>query len=422
VVGRLNLEESVPYRLVILNACVQARLVLVPSPSVTLKGSQTFLRGEGMARASFKIAPGIRISASSRGIRTSIGNGKARVSFGSGGTYTSAKIGGVRVSQSSSASTARRQPSRSSQPKRPSLAQLERAEKAAAAEAQIAELAALEKSLVTLHHEDFDPAEPASIPAPPGADYELIRSALSEQMVAGIGRFQVAERKAAKAQAAQLALAEKARLEAEWQHSYEVHCRLAQENWEKLLGHEPETVMMALEEAFADNASEATCVDVGTEEGENYATIVILFGAAQMVPERTPSFTPAGKPTTKKRTKADRNALYVSALASTVLATVKEGLAVAPSVAQFRVVVMRKDSGAATPADFLAPIYAGSFQRSALERVRWRDVDSVALLLTADEALFSRKGAAGDVMPISMGGSSGLQQLLEAFKSLVSKD
>ncbi len=107
--------------------------------------------------------------------------------------------------------------------------------------------------------------------------------------------------------------------------------------------------MTGLEEAFGDNASEATCVDVGVEEGTNYATVVILFGSAQMVPERTPSFTSSGKSTTKKRSRADRNALYVSALASTVLATVKEGLAAAPSVAEFRVVVMRKDPAAATP-------------------------------------------------------------------------
>lgn len=375
-----------------------------------------------MARVSFKIAPGVRISASSRGIRTSVGSSKARVSFGSGGIYSSAKIGGVRVSQSSPTSTTRQTSSNSFHPKRPSLTQLARAEKAAAAEAQIADLAVLENALVSLHHEDFERAAPVDVPVPPTADYELIRDALSQQMLAGIGRFQLAERKAAKFQADQTAHVEKARLEAEWQRSYRIHCGLAQENWEKLLGHEPEAVMMALEEAFADNASEATCVDVGAEGGTNYATVVILFGSAQMVPERTPSFTPTGRPTTKKRSKADRNALYVAALASTVLATVKEGVAVAPSVEEFRVVVMRKDSGAATPADFLTPIYAGSFRRSNLERVRWRDVDPVALLLTADEAVFTRKGAVGDVMPISVGGSSGLQQLLDAFKSLVSKD
>lgn len=42
-------------------------------------------------RVSLKIAPGVRLSASSRGVRTSIGNSNARVSFGSGGTYTSAR-------------------------------------------------------------------------------------------------------------------------------------------------------------------------------------------------------------------------------------------------------------------------------------------------------------------------------------------
>lgn len=372
-----------------------------------------------MARASFKIAPGIRISASSRGIRTSVGSSKARVSFGSGGTYTSAKVGGVRVSSSRSSSSGNHRPSASSGgSSRPSLAQLERVEKAAAAEAQINELAALERSLVTIHHEEFPLARPREVSPPPPVEFPQILDHMTQQALAGIGVFKFAERKAAKLRAEQAAHAEAARLQSEWHRLYELHCEQAQQDWANLMEHDPETVMAALEEAFADNASEATCVDAGVEDGARYATIVIVFGSAQMVPERTPSVTPSGKPTTKKRTKGDRNALYVSALGSTVLATVKEGLAVAPRVEQFRVVVIRRDTAAATPADFVAPIYSGTFKRAPLQGLPWQQIDPVAALLTAEDAAFVRKGAAGEVMPVSVE-DAGLAELVEKFRPLV---
>jgi hypothetical protein len=48
----------------------------------------------GRRRVSFKVAPGVRISASSKGVRTSIGSNKARVPLGGGRTSTAAKVAG----------------------------------------------------------------------------------------------------------------------------------------------------------------------------------------------------------------------------------------------------------------------------------------------------------------------------------------
>jgi hypothetical protein len=88
-----------------------------------------------------------------------------------------------------------------------------------------------------------------------------------------------------------------------------------------------------------------------------------------MVPEQKPAVTPGGKPTLRKRTKTDRNEVYTRALASTVLATAKEALAVAPGTDEARVLVIRNDVGAATPVDHLGAIYVGRFARAALRAV-----------------------------------------------------
>lgn len=325
-----------------------------------------------MARVSFKVAPGVRISASSRGVRTSIGNSKARVSYGGGRTYTSAKIAGVRVSGSSSSrSNSSRSNNGAQSAQRPTLAQLERAERAAAQDAAIEELRRLEESLVALHHETFAPATPHEVQAPEPADTEAIRTEFEKSLLSKVSWFKFSERRAAKSQAVELAANESARIEAENNELYHRYCEDARQDWERLLNHDAETVIEALEGAYADNASEATCVDAGIEEGVRYATVVVVFGAVDSIPERTPSMTAAGKPTTKKRNKSDRNSLYVAALGSTVLATIREGLAVAPSVDEFRIVVIRKDLNAPTPSEFVAPIYAATFTRSVADGLDW---------------------------------------------------
>ncbi|GAA5227016.1 hypothetical protein [Paeniglutamicibacter antarcticus] len=299
------------------------------------------------------------------------------------------------------------------------MAQLERAERAAARQNAIEELKSLEESLVTLHHEKFLPATSLKVQLPEPVDQAAIRNEIQKSLLSTIGRFKFSQRRAAKARAAEMAIEEASRVEAENTDLYHRYCHEAQQRWERLLDHDTETVLETLEEAFADNASEATCVDVGIEDGVRYATVVIVFGSADSIPERTPSLTPAGKTTTKKRNKSDRNSLYVAALGSTVLAAVREGFAVAPSVDEFRIVVLRKDLNAPTPKDFVAPIYVATFSRSAADGLKWQTIDPTAGLLSGQDAQFIRKGVAGDVVAIDLTEHPELVELVETFRSLV---
>jgi hypothetical protein len=187
--------------------------------------------------------------------------------------------------------------------------------------------------------------------------------------------------------------------------------------------HDSDTVIAAVDAAFADNASESTCVDARYDDiaGGRYVTCVVMFGTPDMVPEQRPDVTPGGKPTLRKRTKTDRNALYTQALASTVLATVKEALAVAVSADEVRILVVRRNSAADTAADYLGVIYIGSFRRDALASLPWTTVDPVELLLGAPGAHLKRTGSTHEVGYLPVRDDQQVQVLLDEFSaSLIS--
>ena len=381
----------------------------------------------GRRRVSFKVAPGVRISASSKGVRTSIGNSKGRVSFGGGRTYTSAKVAGVRVSQNTyssgrtstrvsaggfstgtSSPGARRPATRPASAPRPSLAQLERA-------AQADEAQRIERQLTTLHLETFPEAAPEQVPAPEPVTLDLLVKAHQREAVKGIGFFRFGERRAAKERAKAEAGVEAARIDA---HNQEIYRGLLQEaaaDFQRLVEHDPDSVITAVDTAFADNASESTCVDAGTDEETRFATVVVVFGSADLVPEKVAALTPAGQPTLKKRTKTDRNAVYVRALASTVLATVREALATSPSTDEVRVVVLRRDPQVADPTLRIAPIYTATFERTLVEQVRPDRVDLDQLLASVPDAQLVRKGATAEVVAIPTRDDEDLARLTAQF-------
>lgn len=57
--------------------------------------------------------------------------------------------------------------------------------------------------------------------------------------------------------------------------------------------------------------------------------MVVVLEGIDALPERVPGLTPSGRPTLRKLTKTNRNELYLHWMASNVLATVREALAVA---------------------------------------------------------------------------------------------
>jgi hypothetical protein len=341
--------------------------------------------------------------------RVHVGGGRTAISSGVGPFTASSAVGARRGGGGGRARAA-------SGSVRPSLTTLERQAKAAQREEQIRDLVALERSLVSLHHETFTPAQRVTVPPPTAPDGARILGEQTKAELRGISLFNRAGRRAARARAQQIADQRVASEAAATEAAYRAAQTNADAEWAALCTHNRDLVLLALEDAFEDNQSPAACIDVDVEAGTRYATVLIVFGASDMVPEQTPALTPTGRPTLRKRTKTDRNALYAAALGSTVLAAVKEGLAVAPSVDEFRVVVVRRDPYAASADQYVTAIYVGRFHRRGAERVDWTRIDPGEALLQAAGARLQRRGSTREIVGLDLSGDQGLRTLVEQLR------
>lgn len=301
---------------------------------------------------SFKLAPGVRVRVSSRGVRTSVGPRAARLHIGGGPPRISSGVGPFSFSDTvGPVGRSRTAPSPSPAPARPSLAELRQAA-AAEREQEIRSVIALERSLLTLHLQEFTPTTRPLLPPPAPPDPAPFIAAREQQALDGLSIFDRAKRRDAQQWARDAGQHD---ADVQWEQTRRAHLEqqhAATQWWDKLVAHDETTVHATLEAAFEDNQSLAACIDVGkdlsTPAGIRYATVLIIYGPVDLVPEKQPGTTPAGRPTLRRRTQSARNDFYVQALGSTVLATVREGLAVAPSVTELRVVVLRRDPGPPT--------------------------------------------------------------------------
>lgn len=367
---------------------------------------------------SFKLAPGVRVRASTRGVRTSIGPRAARVHVGGGRTRISTGVGPLTLSSSVGGGArrpARRAASGTSRPRQPTVAQLQAQARAVERAQQVADVAALERALTTLHRQEFRAStrQVVAVPSPPSADdLDGIRRELFRTATTGVPLWKRAERKEAKGWAEQNAPGEAQRRYTGQLVATQYEQASLDEAWDALRTHDPLTVIEAVDEAFADNASDSTCVDAGTDPdtGARYVTAVVTYGSIDLVPELRPDVTPGGKPTLKKRTKTDRNALYAAAMASTVLATAKEALAVAVAASEVRVLVVRPAAGGG-----VEPVYGGTFPREALTSVSWPAINPLTMAQHADAAEMSFKGSTREVVAINMPPDTPTGDLLNAW-------
>jgi hypothetical protein len=184
-------------------------------------------------------------------------------------------------------------------------------------------------------------------------------------------------------------------------------------DWAKLQANDPDATIEALEAAFADNESPAAPLNC---EGDR-TTVVMQFASPEaIVPERKPSRTPTGKRTLKKRTKTEINALYVEALGSNVLATVKEAFAVAPGTQVVQMLVIRRETDK-KHAGGLAAIYLGEFGRGSYDGDASGSGQPGNALTLASEAVLNLKGKTQQVTPIDLSVRPDLREVLGQVES-----
>jgi stress response protein SCP2 len=379
-----------------------------------------------------RIAPGVRLSASSRGLRMGVGPRIARLHVGGGRTGLSTGFGpfsyytslGGRRRARRGVSLHHPAPGHgggtrgggwAAGPGRAEIAAAERQARRERAEQDNVNLAADEERLTTLHLEEFPLTVPPPNDMPPPVDRAAVLAWLEERELHGVGRFDLGARREARRHAAALlestVVAEEQRRLTEHQAQRQAE-RVA---YEALIANDPGAVLDALEAAFADNESPAVAIDV---DGAT-VSLVVLFGTVENVPEYRPDRTPTGQPRKVKRTKSDRNDLYVRWLAGTVLATVKEAFAVAPGLQEATVVVIRRDPAATDPALVIAPIYAGSFTRVRLTGWNWSQIDPPEQILLTPDANFTRRGAAREVAPLDLREETELAEVADTVRDVL---
>jgi hypothetical protein len=362
-------------------------------------------RPEGMMGFSVKIAPGVRVRASSRGIRTSIGPRAARLHVGGGRAGFSTGVGPL--GYYTSLGGGRRRPA-----SRPSAGAYQRqlaVSPAAAAKAEESQrLATLFQALLNIHRESFEPAQPPVAPLPPEPDAEAIHARHREAALSGIGIFQRRERAAARERAAQAAEAEVHALREQARRQQTEYQAELDAWWAALLSNDPGTVLGTLAEAFEDN--EAAAAPVGVDGDE--VSIVVLAPDDSIVPERLPGRTPSGNLSLRKLPKGERAALYTQAVMGHVLVTIKEALAVAPGIEHVRVMALRRAGLDAYGRPRLECVLAGRWARRALQGVAWRTAAAVTVTQdTADELVMKLRGGK-ELQPLDLDRHPDIRELL----------
>jgi hypothetical protein len=350
-----------------------------------------------------RIAPGVRLSASTRGLRAGIGPRAARIHVGAGRTSLSTGAGPFTLYGVGAGNRRRTRSSRASSPSRTSLAAMERQTRTQARALEVAQVAAVERHLQSIHREDFPLAKEPVIAPPSSVDVAALTRELQAESVSALPWWKFQRRREARQVASWRAPGLAAERDEAAKAEYVAAVTAAKALWARLIANDPQAVLAELEAAFADNESPAVAVDC---HGSN-VSIVVLFPTIDLVPERKSSVTPGGKPTLKVRSKTDRNELYVMALGSAVLATAKEAFAAAPAVQSVSMVVLRRDS-----TTMVSPIYTGRLARTKLDRFDWVRIDPTSELLAATDATLRRTGSTKDVQPLDLANEPELRALV----------
>jgi hypothetical protein len=357
---------------------------------------------------SFKVAPGIRVRASSRGVRTSLGPRAARVHVGTGRTGFSTGVGPVSL-YGSTGGGRRRQ--RSTGPSKTAVAARERQLRQTQKAQQAAELKAAFDAIENLHRQEVTPAAVPVAPAPVPVDEAAIRRWHEQQALRGLGILQRQARAVARKRAAEGAQRDISAAVSRgiWERS-----QLQQQldgQWRQLLANDPEMVTATLTEAFEEGQTAVAVT--GIENGE--ASLLVMVAGIEAVPERMPSQTPAGNLSIAKITKTQRNAFYLSLVCGHALIAVREALAIAPGLQAVRVAVVRQVPPDALGVHKTECLLAAVFARHHLNGVHWQSAGALQVVRDCSADLRIRLSATREPLPLNLAGEPALAGLLQVI-------
>lgn len=264
----------------------------------------------------------------------------------------------------------------------------------------------------TLHHQEFPPVQKAVPPYPSRPDHAAILSRRMNDALARVSIFRRSARKAAKAAAVLATRMECIELEAASQAQYVAVQQEIDALWQRLITNDSDVVLAVLSHELQYSSAHTAPLGVWGAE----AQLALLAPDLAALPERHPTTTAAGNLSLKKFTKGEMADLYKQLLAGLVLATAKAALAVAPGVADIRIVAVRN-----TPADAYGkirpePILAARIARAALDGVQWTKADALSILSEISSELLTRvAGPSKAFAPLDLKPEPEIARLIRGF-------
>ncbi|GAA2739966.1 hypothetical protein GCM10009868_00220 [Terrabacter aerolatus] len=330
-----------------------------------------------------RVAPEVRLSSTTSGLRASLDD-PARTHVGTGvGARTPSGTTGP------------------DQGEHLTLAELETRARQAQASGDLHALSAIEESFTSFHLANHPPRrrpEPPEAAAMPAKERALLERKAFRAALPQVSVFKRAARTKAKAIAETEADGFSRTLDLAQVVIAQHRAAALDDQWNELSGHDRCAVIAELEAEFEAAGCGCTCVDAGwdADTARGYVTIVARYPSADIVAERGPGLSSSGRRMLRRRTRAERNALYLSGLASFALAAARRAISVAVAADDVHLVIVRPlETG-----EGLEPIYVGSLSREAVT-LRPSHADPVPLLLGSAVRPLKFEGSAHDLVAVS---------------------
>ncbi len=190
--------------------------------------------------------------------------------------------------------------------------------------------------------------------------------------------------------------------------------------WQQMKDADSDSVIARLASALPDEAT----TTVGFRDG--VAVLVVTYpDRDEVISDTEPAFTDDRHRAVRARSQTRRNDLYLSAIASRVLAAVGRALSATPAVEAVTCLAVR---GSEARTSRWEPIYVGTFERTYIERLiaegRWSsDPEVLAEAVNgADEVHLELDGSTHEVGALDLSPDPGLAGLVEQLDAGIRSD
>ena len=246
-----------------------------------------------------------------------------------------------------------------------------------------------------LHRTEFRAVERVVVPTVSLPRFSKLLATAEKQTLRGVGRFDRAARREARAAGRVLAEKWASDLLVLASDAHHTQQSTLDAQWEALLANDPAMVAATVSEAYAATHTPAQLLDVVDGVG-----FVQVTGPSEAdVPTLTPRQTAAGAPTVARLNPTERAQWHRLLVAAHALIAAKQTLAVAPGLSKVCLVVLR-------PGAPIEPLLAATIDREKLAAANFSLRAGQVLDVVAENLIVKVRGGTGELQPIRVAADS----------------